>query len=263
MKRIFCCSAFVLALHLAAFGVWADKDDCGDPPNAPVVPALEVNKEAVGTLNDYDEVIEESVGPGYYYLTVINGDTPTPNACGLNPSNPAAQWTGWGGPLDGDNVTIGEGPATRNEIVIGGTYFERGVGTHSVATLEYDLSGMKYVRFECYIGMSDEKDTGGNGADSCGRDGTGDFTFEVDDEEMFKSEVITGCLDGENIEPVKVEFDIPSGAKALVITIGDGGDGNGCDHSCLGDAKLMTSAAGAVEPGNKLATVWGGIKAVH
>jgi hypothetical protein len=261
MRRIYYGIMVLFIFQIAAVGAWASKEDCGEPPNAPAVPAKEVNKEVATTPNDYDEVVEESVGAGYYYLTVINGSTPTPNACGLNPSNASGQWTGWGGPLNGDNVTIGEGAGTRNEIVIGGTYFERGIGTHAIATLEYDLSGKKYVKFECYIGMSDEKDTGGAGADSCGRDGTSDFTFEVDGEEMFKSEVLTGCTDGENTEAVIVEFDIPNGAQKLVIRIGDGGDGNGCDHSCLGDAKLMTSAAGAVEPGDKAANVWGGIKA--
>ena len=34
---------------------------------------------------------------------------PKPNKCGLSPKNPEAEWTGWGGPIDTDNATIGEG----------------------------------------------------------------------------------------------------------------------------------------------------------
>lgn len=255
MKKLAYCLVIFFILQLVVVGVWAAKDDCGDPPNAPSVPAEEVNEEDLNVLNDYDEVIAEAEGPGYYYLTVINGDTPVPNACGLNPSNDAALWTGWGGPLNGDNVTIGEGAGSRNEIVIGGTYFERGVGTHALATFEYDLTGKKYVKFEGYVGMSDEKDPAG-----CGAGGSCDFTFEVDGKEMFKSDVLKGSDGGENVDPVLVEFDIPNGGKVLTIIVGDGGDGVGCDHACLGDAKLMTSLAGAVEPGDKAATAWGSIK---
>ena len=43
--------------------------------------------------------------------------------------------------------------------------------------------------------------------------------------------------------------------------MGDGGDGNGCDHSAIGDAKLLTLQATAVEPANKLPTIWGSLKA--
>ena len=54
------------------------------------------------------------------YLSVAGGDTPTPNDCGLNPSNDAAEWQGWGGPLETDNASIGEGAGTRNFVTIGG-----------------------------------------------------------------------------------------------------------------------------------------------
>ncbi|MFQ6039832.1 MAG: hypothetical protein ACE5PV_03165, partial [Candidatus Poribacteria bacterium] len=83
-------------------GVWALKKDCGDPPNAPAKPAKEVKKEDPNVQNDYDEVMKEDTRKGVTYLTFINGDQPKPNACGLNPSNNPAEWTGWGGPLNAD-----------------------------------------------------------------------------------------------------------------------------------------------------------------
>jgi hypothetical protein len=80
---------------------------------------------------------------------------------------------------------------------------------------------------------------------------------------MFKSDVLKGSDAGENTEAVFVEFDIPNGAKELTIVAGDGGDGNSCDHSALGDAKLLTGAARAVEPGGKMTGLWGGIKSSY
>lgn len=103
--------------------------------------------------------------------------------------------------------------------------------------------------------MSDEKDPA-----DCGHGGSGDFTFTVDGKQMFKSETLQGTDGGKNVDAVKVEFDIPSGAKELEIVMGDGGDGGGCDHSSIGDAKLLNAQALAVEPANKLPTIWGHLK---
>jgi len=233
--------------------VWDAKGDCGDPPNEPAKPAEKVDTDDPDVQNDYTEVVAETSGA--VYLTVVNGAQPKPNDCGLNPSNDAGEWTGWGGPLDGDNVTIGEGAGTRNEIVIGGVYFERGIGTHGLAKFVYDLTGGDYEKFECYVGMSDEKDPA-----ECGAGGTSDFTFSVDGKEMFKSDVLAGTDGGVNVPAVKVEFDIPSGASQLVIDIGDGGDGVGCDHAALGDAKLLAGKGTAVKSAGKLSISWGAIK---
>ena len=240
-------------------GIWAAKDDCGDPPNVPAKPAKEVKKEDVNVQNDYDEVIEEDTKRrGVTYLTFINGDQPKPNKCGLNPSNDLVAWTGWGGPINADNMTIGEGAGSRNDIVIGGVLFERGLGTHSPATIEYSLTGESWVAFEGYVGMADEKDPA-----ECVHGGNSEFTFLVDGKEMFKSEVLTGTQDGENVEAVKVEFDIPAGGKELTILISDGGDGNCGDHSAIGDAKLLTRQAFSVNSKGKLTTSWGAIKALY
>ncbi|GIX08148.1 MAG: hypothetical protein KatS3mg115_2551 [Candidatus Poribacteria bacterium] len=262
-KRRTVVSAVVGALGLGlvtVFGIpaaQAAREDCGDLPNPPAKPVQEAqNEENPNIQNDYDEVVEEDTRPGVVYLAVIGGDTPKPNKCGLNPSNPPAEWTGWGGPLDGDNVTIGEGAGTRNEIVIGGVYFKRGIGTHAPARLVYDLTGGDYRKFEAYVGMSDEKDPA-----ECGHGGSSEFIFNVDGKEMFASGVLMGTEGGMNVDPVKVEFEIPAGARELEIVITDGGDGNGCDHSTIGDAKLLTAAALSVDPAGKLTTTWGTLKA--
>jgi len=257
ISRLFCVLIVFALLLGGTVGAWALKSDCGKPPNEPPKPAKKVNKEDPNVQNDYDKVIPEDTRKGVTYLTFINGDQPKPNACGLNPKNDPNEWTGWGGPLDADNMTIGEGPGTRNEIVIGGVYFERGLGTHAAATIIYDLTGGSWVKFEGYVGMSDEKDPA-----ECGHGGSCIFRFYVDDKKMFESDVLKGTDGGKNVPPVKVELDI-KGAKELKIEIDPTGDGKGCDHACIGDAKLLTAAAFAVNPNGKLTTSWGAIKSLY
>ena len=252
--------AFIMMILIIgiAFSVHAAKEDCTNLDGDGAKPIQEVGEEVAGTQNDYDEVVEEDDRQGVVYLSVIGGSQPKANACGLNPSNDAGQWTGWGGPLNFDNATIGEGAATRNHIVIGGTYFERGIGAHAIGTFVYDLTGDNYLKFEAYVGMSDEKDPG-----DCGHGGSSDFIFSIDGKQVTKTDTLTGTDGGENVDALKVEFDIPSNAKELSIVMGDGGDGNGCDHSAIGDAKLLTGQALAVEPTNKLPTIWGHLKASY
>ena len=248
--------AFALAaLFFFSTSLHAAREDCGELPDNFAKPAVEAAEEDVNTQNDYDQVKEETIGPGVIYLALSNGSSPNPNDCGLSPSNDQGAWTGWGGPIDLENVTIGEGAASRNEIVIGGVYYKRGVGAHAIGTLVYDLSGANYAMFEAWVGMSDEKDPG-----DCGHGGTGDFTFSIDGKEMVKTETLRGTQDGENVAPFEVKFDIPAGAKELTIIMGDGGDGNGCDHSAIGDAKLLTAAALSVDPNGKSSTMWGNLK---
>lgn len=254
-RKLILTLAILLSFALVA-SVHAAREDCGDLPNVPQKPAEKVNKEDPNKQNDYDTMVEEDDRPGVTYLAMAHGDTPKANKCGLKPTNADAEWTGWGGPVGDENVTIGEGPGTRNEIVIGGTYFVRGLGSHAIARFVYDLTGDDYKKFEAYVGMSDEKDPA-----ECNVGGSSDFTFKVDGKVMFKSDTLTGTEGGENVPAEKVEFDIPAGAQELEITIGDGGDGNCGDHAAMGDAKLENARALAVEPIDKLPTIWGKMKA--
>ena len=207
----------------------------GDGPQ-PIKP---VNVESLPVENDYDTIVPADTRAGVIYLALIGGSQPIPNACGLTPKNPSAEWTGWGGPLDTDNAAVGEGPGFRNKIVTGGIYFERGLGSHAVGTLVYDLSGDTYTRFEGWIGMSDEKDLDN---EFCDDSGSGTFAFLLDGREVYRSSTVPGVFRLQhNPAPLEVVFDIPSTARELTIVMGDGGDGNRCDHSVIGDAKLLTS----------------------
>jgi hypothetical protein len=255
MKALNVCALILMFTVGLTFSVHAGKADCENIDGKGAKPVKEVGKEGDAVQNDYDEVVEEDDRKGVTYLAFIGGNQPKPNKCGLNPKNPEAEWTGWGGPLDVDNATIGEGGGTRNEIVIGGIYFARGIGAHAIATIVYDLSGDDYLKFEGYVGMSDEKDPA-----ECGHGGSSDFIFTIDGKQAFKSDTLQGTDGGKNVDAVKVEIDIPANAKELEIIMGAGGDGIGCDHSAIGDAKLLNAQALAVEPANKLPTIWGHLK---
>jgi len=188
---------------------------------------------------------EVNAEAGVVYLSLIGGDTPMPNDCGLNPSNDAAEWTGWGGPLENDNASIGEGPGTRNFITIAGVRYERGIGTHGAAKLVYDLTGGDYIKFKAVGGVDDEK--------TCG---TVQFVFSVDDTQMAD----TGVLSHDDAAGAEVEFDIPAGAKELLIDVQDAGDGIGCDHADLGAAMLIPENLIVVSPKGRLAATWASIK---
>lgn len=218
---------------------------CADDP---IDPALDI---------PFDEVVKAT--PGVVYLAVVNGDTPAPNACGLNPKNDPAEWAGWGGPLDHDNMSMGEGPGTRNLITIGKIRYERGIGTHAIAKLVYDLTGKDYKGFHAVAGLDAEVNMPG-AADNCGHGGTVQYVFSIDGNEVYKSAVLRGLDVYAEGRGELVEFDIPAGAKEFQIDILDGGDGVGCDHGDLGDARLMTGAFYSVDPAEKLAMTWGKLK---
>jgi len=262
MKKLSYCLAILLIINLIVASAWAAKSDCGKQPNVSPKPAKQVNKEDPAVNNDYDKAVKEDTRPGVIYLAPVAGAQPKANACGLKASNPDTEWYGWGGPLDGENMTIGEGAGSRNDIVIGGTFFERGFGTHAVAKFVFPLTGDKYTRLECYVGMSDEKDAGLE----CGNGGSSEFIFTVDGKQMFKSDTLPGGTAGPpqtNTPALKVGFDIPSGAKLLQIDVTAGGDGNSCDHSCVGDPKLLTTALSPVSPQGRLSATWGEIKSTY
>ncbi|HGJ67627.1 TPA: hypothetical protein ENS27_19880 [bacterium] len=258
MKKLCYFVAVIFILNLIVAVAWAAKSDCGKQPNAPAKPIKKVAKNDPNVQNDYDKEVKEDTRTGVVYLAPVGGAQPKANACGLKASNPPAEMAGWGGPLDGENMTIGEGAGSRNEIVIGGTYFERGFGTHAAAKFVFPLTGDKYTKLECYVGMSDEKDPA-----ECGNGGSSAFIFTIDGKEMAKTPTLKGTDGGKDVDPFKVAFDIPSGAKELVIQVTDGGDGNSCDHSAIGDPKLFTTALTAVTPEARLSTTWGELKSIY
>ena len=130
--------------------------------------------------------------------------------------------------------------------------------------MKYDLSGNDYTQFHAYIGITDDhqhtvNDNGSN--QSCNVGGSAIIKFHIDDILIFGSEVLTGSMEAQYIE-----FDIPEGAETLKITINSTSDGNWCDSSAVGDAKLVvkgtvnTKHQIVVSAKEKLTTQWAIIK---
>ena len=168
-RKLFFFTMVFLIFTLFFNFAWASKKDCkqGNKPSEKI---------------PFSKEVKEDTRIGVIYLAFVGGDTPKPNACGLKPKNPENEWTGWGGPIDSDNMTIGEGPGTRNDIVIGGVLFERGIGNHAQAKLLYDLTGDNYVYFSSYAGIVD--DPGSEGDVGCPTRGSTFFFFSVDGKEI-------------------------------------------------------------------------------
>ena len=111
--------------------------------------------------------------------------------------------------------------------------FEHWIYLHARSEVIYDLSDSSYAEFDGYIGAADPWAI--NDA-ACGHRGTIKFLFLVDDETVYKSPVIAGI---EQNEPIHVKFEIPTNAQKLTIIVTDAGDGIGCDHWILGNARLL------------------------
>jgi len=242
VKKIILLSGLViialLSLQIVSFA------QCGDDP---IDPAIEVPFE----------VLVKAI-PDVVYLSVVNGNTPVPNACGLNPKNDPNEWFGWGGPLDHDNMSIGEGIGQHNLITVGKVRYERGIGTHATATFIFDLTGKEYKSFHAVVGPDAEKYFGDNF--QCGTGGSVQYDFSIDGNQVYESAVLKGSDITDKGEGELVEFDIPNGAKELQIDILDGGDGIGCDHADIADAYLVPAGMTPVTPKAKLSVTWGELK---
>ena len=52
---------------------------------------------------------------------------------------------------------------------------------------------------------------------------------------VFSSRTVVGI---QQTAPIHVEFEIPTDAETLTISVSDAGDGIGCNHYIMGDARL-------------------------
>ncbi len=127
--------------------------------------------------------------------------------------------------LEPASVSQGWGQLQRNQsvwekpMVVGGTPFTRGLGTHAPSKLVYALDG-KYRRFQSWAGAD------GNTSPT--------VTFEVwiDGAKKWETGLIT-----RDSPPQRVDLDI-TGAKTLELIVGSSGD-LGADHADWADAKLL------------------------
>lgn len=179
--------------------------------------------------------------PRYTYLALMPGDINT-----IIPTNHHNNWgpfflsekTKYGHyySLDGHGQKPSRSGWVRENIIYNkyDRDFRHWIYLHAKSTLVYDLSGDDYEQFHGYVGIphswpKDDSVCGGSG-------GSIEFTFLVDDIEVYKSGVIIGV---HHNEPTHIEFDIPVDAQTLTLIVTDAGDGGGCDHWTLGDARLL------------------------
>lgn len=150
----------------------------------------------------------------------------------LSAAIPAFARTVWLDELDlspikqGWGVPIARQSCVKKPLTLAGKEYERGVGSHAVATIYIELDGQA-KRFTAMFGVDDEAKTRGS------------ITFKAygDGKILFKTPVIKG---GE--APQKVELDL-MGIKQLVLLIGNGGDNVNYDHADLADAKFVVEGA--------------------
>lgn len=125
-------------------------------------------------------------------------------------------------------VTQGWGQLERNTTVTGtpitlqGKTFRRGIGTHAVSRIEYELGG-QWASFQSQVGVT---------SGSAGR-----VTFEVwvDGRKLWESGLMTAS---DSAKCVSVNI---TGGKRLVLVVTDGGDGIGADHANWANARLLRS----------------------
>ena len=117
-------------------------------------------------------------------------------------------------------------------LSIGGRKFARGLGTHAVSEIIYELDG-RYTAFSAWVGVDDEMK--GHTASS--------VVFQVfgDGKKRFDSGVM-------RLNDAARQVDVPvAGVEELKLVVTDAGDGIDCDHADWCDAVLLGGTPGKVE----------------
>ena len=134
----------------------------------------------------------------------------------------------WLDTLDISKMKIGYGApqaklsVDNNPLKIGGTTFERGIGTHALSQIAIDLNGRGH-RFSATVGVDDE----------VGNKGSVLFEVYLDGKLVKQSGVLRG-----NSKPEKLSVDL-TGAQHLILRVNDNEDGIDFDHADWGDAFLV------------------------
>lgn len=115
-----------------------------------------------------------------------------------------------------------------NKIRVGGKAYERGLGTHAPAELEFPLNG-RYASFHVVPGPDDE------------HRGVLEMRILVDGREVYASGK-TSSIDGSIRKPLSIPV---KDAKTLTLIVTDAGDTNGGDHASWADAYLTLTEAAA------------------
>ncbi|MGA2261660.1 MAG: NPCBM/NEW2 domain-containing protein [Acidobacteriota bacterium] len=153
---------------------------------------------------------------------ILTRDAPPANSIWLDSLDLSKIEQGWGNPHAGRSVD-------NNPIKIHGVSFVHGVGTHAESEMRIDLKGAA-TRFLSMVGVDDETQ------------GRGTIRFEVwvDGRKVAETGVLRG---GTEMTPISADL---TGAKELVLTVVDGGDGIDYDHADWAGAMLVMSPGATV-----------------
>ncbi len=119
-----------------------------------------------------------------------------------------------------------------NPIKLHGVVYPHGIGTHARSEMLIDLKGTA-TRFVAMVGLDDERAVG---------DGSITFDVLVDGKKVFSSGVMRGGM-----EPKLVSVDV-TGAKKLLLRVGDAEDGISNDHADWAGAMLALTPGATAKP---------------
>ncbi len=125
------------------------------------------------------------------------------------------------GPVELDSSAGGEAAQDGQAISIGGTRFEKGLGTGASSIIIYHLGG-NCTHFTASVGIDDE----------VGESGTAVFQVVADDEILFTSATLSG---GDPAAPVDVEIEGRRELRLIVDAAYDSAEG---DHADWADARI-------------------------
>jgi endonuclease/exonuclease/phosphatase family metal-dependent hydrolase len=161
----------------------------------------------------------------------------------LSNLTPASATIGWGS--IGWDVSVGGNPLRLN-----GVTYAKGIGTHAVSDIRYDLAG-RCSRFQAVVGLDDEMTKG-----------SVRFQVVADGTLVYDSFAVMGrnMTAADAGRPVSVDI---SGRVELRLLVADGGDGIGSDHADWADARITCTATSPLTATFAYWNVFGGNGVPH
>lgn len=168
--------------------------------------------------------------------TGTSGSTPTPISTLTPTPTPISQGT-YLSDLNWISATTGYGTIQKdksisgNSITVRGVVYPKGIGTHAVSEIHYNLAGA-YTQFTSTVGVDDEATPHGS------------VVFQVfgDGNKLFDSGVVTGTSAAQSFT-VSV-----AGVNNLELLVGDAGDGQVADHADWAGAQLVGGTSSTPTP---------------
>lgn len=193
-----------------------------------------IGDPSIATVDDTGRVT--AVAPGTTKVTVTAADGSKSGEAGIQVIAGVTSSV-YLSDLNWNSAVVGYGSIVKDKSVNGAVItlkgpdganisYSKGISVNAITTINYDISGKGFQRFQAYVG-NDMDDT---------RSGKIQFQVKLDGVVAYDS----GILDkSKNMLPLQfVDIDV-TGKHELQLGILDGGDGNGHDHGDFGDAKFI------------------------